>query len=131
MTAGADPRLREGIALYNHHRFFECHEVLERLWLDTTGPAKDFYKGLIQAAVAFHHWSKGNPAGAKTLARSAAGYLKRYPPDYLGVDVGRFVAQFAELFQWLRRHRHAYDAHLVPTIQWAASASRPAPRKRR
>jgi len=125
-----DPRLVEGIALYNHHRFFECHEVLEQLWLKTTdvSPAcpdergagrKDFYKGLIQAAVAFYHWSKGNRPGALTLARSASRYLKRYTPVFCGIDVEGFLAQFSELFQWLRRHRQRYDSHLVPKLHWA------------
>lgn len=113
-----DPRLSEGVALYNHHRFFECHETLERLWLETHGASKDFYKGLIQAAVAFHHWSKGNDAGAQTLARSSARYLKRYAPVYLGLDVQKFLTSFSELFQWLRRHRQRYDSHLVPVMQW-------------
>ena len=117
--ARIDPRLVEGVARYNHHQFFECHEVLEQLWLQTTGATRDFYKGLIQAAVAFHHWSRDNRAGALTLARSASRYLKRYQPTCCGIDVEGFVAQFSELFQWLRRHRLRYDPHLVPAIRWA------------
>jgi len=114
-----DPRLIEGIALFNHHQFFECHEVLEQRWLKTTDASKDFYKGLIQAAVAFYHWSKGNRPGALTLARSASRYLKRYTPMFCGIDVEGFLAQLLELFQWLRRHRQRYDPHLVPKIHWA------------
>lgn len=114
-----DPRLAEGIALYNHHQFFACHEVLERVWLKTSGRDRDFYKGLIQAAVAFYHWSRGNPNGALTLYRSASRYLQHYRPEYLGVDVERFLRQFSELFGWLRRHRLRYDVHLVPTLHWA------------
>ncbi len=41
-----DPRLIEGIALFNHRQFFACHEVLERLWLATDGRPRDFYRGL-------------------------------------------------------------------------------------
>ena len=118
-----DPQLVEGIALYNHRRFFECHEVLEQRWLQTTDASKDFYKGLIQAAVAFYHWSRGNLPGALTLARSAARYLKRYRPACAGVDVEGFLTQFTELFQWLRRHRQRYDPRLVPAIRFVASRS--------
>ena len=118
-----DPHLVEGIALYNHHRFFECHEVLEQRWLRTTGVSKDFYKGLIQAAVACFHWSRGNLPGALTLARSASRYLKRYRPVCCGVDVEGFVTQFSELFQWLRRHRQRYDPRLVPVIRWVTPRS--------
>jgi len=115
-----DPRLVEGVALYNHRQFFECHEVLEQAWKEIDGPAKDFYKGLIQAAVAFYHWSQGNLAGALTLARSATKYLKKYPPDYGGLDLGPFVEEFSGIFTWLRRHRQRYDARVVPTLRWNA-----------
>jgi len=115
-----DPRLIEGIQLFNHARFFEAHEVLEGLWRETTGSSKDFYKGLIQAAVAFHHWSRGNQAGAQTLVRSATRYLKRYPPVYRGVEAGAFLVQFTDLFRWVKRLRQRYDARLVPRIRLRA-----------
>ena len=113
-----DPRLAEGIALFNHHRFFECHDVLEQVWLQTEGRPRDFYKGLIQAAVAFYHWSRRNPGGAMSLYRSSSRHLKKYRPEYLGVDVEALLRRYTELFQWLRRHHLPYDARLVPTIRW-------------
>ena len=108
----------EGIALFNHREFFRCHEVLEQLWLQTSGRPRDFYKGLIQAAVAFYHWSRNNPAGAMSLYRSSSRYLRRFRPAYLGVDVEGFLQSYTELFGWLRRHARRYDARLVPTIRW-------------
>ena len=113
-----DPRLIEGVALYNHHRFFECHDVLEQLWLRTRGRERDFYKGLIQAAVAFHHWSKKNPAGAMSLYKSSSRHLTPYQPEFLGVDVEGFLERYTALFGWLRRHRLRYDARLVPPLQF-------------
>ena len=110
----------EGVALYNHHRFFECHEALERLWLKTEGRPRDFYKGLIQAAVAFYHWSRGNPGGAMSLYRSSSRYLRNYRPAFMGVDVDGFLRPYTELFGWLRRHRLRYDARLVPPIRWTS-----------
>ena len=116
-----DPRLAEGVLLFNAHQFFKCHEVLEELWLETPlrERCRDFYKGVIQAAVAFYHWSRSNPRGAMSLYRSSSRYLKKYRPEYLGVDVEEFVTQFSNLFQWMRRHRLRYDARLVPPIRWA------------
>ena len=106
------------MALFNHHEFFRCHEVLEQLWLQTSGHLRDFYKGLIQAAVAFYHWSRGNPAGAMSLYRSSSRYLRRYRPECLGLDVDEFLRRYTELFGWLRRHRMRYDAHVVPSLRW-------------
>ena len=115
-----DPRLIDGIALFNHRRFFECHEILERVWLETAGTPRDFYKGVIQAAVAFHHWSKGNVGGAMSLYRSSSRYLRRFRPACCGIDVESFLQRYTELFGWLRRHpRQRYDARLVPHIHWA------------
>ena len=120
VTPVTDPQLQEGIELFNHHQFFECHEVLEQRWREITGPAKDFYKGLIQAAVAFHHWSRGNLPGALTLARSSAKYLKRYEPLCAGVEVSGFRTSLTELFRWLGRHSQRYDSRLVPVIRLRA-----------
>ena len=106
------------MALYQAGKFFECHEVLEQLWKNTSARPKNFYKGLIQAAVACYHWSKGNLAGALTLARSASKYLKGYTPVYCGLDVEDFVRQFSELFTWLRRHPQRFDPRLVPPLRW-------------
>ena len=54
-----------------------------------------------------------------SLYRSSSRYLKRYRPEYLGVDVEEFLQGYAELFGWMRRHRLPYDARLVPAIRWA------------
>ena len=117
-----DPRLVRGVDLYNSHQFFECHEVLEQLWLATHDTSKNFYKGLIQIAVAFYHWSRGNRAGALTLAKSACRYLDRFRPTYLGLEVESFRAQCLDVFQWLRRRSHPFDRHLVPPLRWTPRA---------
>ena len=84
----------------------------------TEGRSRDFYKGLIQAAVAYYHWSRGNLGGAMSLYQSSSRYLRRYCPDFLGVDVAKFLQQYRELFTWLRRHPTTYDERLVPTIRF-------------
>jgi predicted metal-dependent hydrolase len=68
-------------------RFFEAHEILEAYWVDYRGVDRDFYKGLIQAAVAFHHARSGNLAGASAVARRARGHLAPYAPRHGAVDV--------------------------------------------
>ena len=104
--------------MFNHHQFFACHDALEQVWLKTSGPQRDFYKGLIQTAVAFYHWSRGNLGGAMSLYRSSRRYLVRYRPSCLGVDVEAFLRRYTELFGWLRRHPTRYDARLVPPITY-------------
>jgi len=68
-------------------RFFEAHEILEAFWVDYRGTDRDFYKGLIQAAVALHHASRGNAAGALRIAERASAFLAPFAPRHAGVDV--------------------------------------------
>lgn len=72
-------------------RFFEAHEIVEAFWVDYDGADRNFFKGLIQAAVALHHASRGNGVGAASVARRAQAYLKPYAPRHAGVDVGALI----------------------------------------
>src|SRR5256885_11514096 len=59
---------------WNELRYYEAHDVLEKLWLNTESPDADFFKGLIQAAGAFVHLQKRfeHPSHAK--------HSRRFPP---------------------------------------------------
>ncbi|WP_410769656.1 DUF309 domain-containing protein [Fontibacillus sp. BL9] len=73
---------------FNRDRdYFECHEVLEELWLKQ-GRAP-LYKGLLQVAVGLYHFRNGNITGGRKMLRSAAEKLAPYPPDSLGIDLER------------------------------------------
>lgn len=89
------PLFLRGIGQFNECQFFECHETWEELWLDERGPARLYYKGLIQAAVALFHLANGNSHGAQKLLAGAIGYLSPYGPVYLGLDVDRFLAELS------------------------------------
>lgn len=94
-----DKRIDEFVELFNSKRFFEAHEVLEDLWIETESDVKDYYKGLIQCAVAFVHLERGNYRGAKKLFRTACGYLNRYPSPLEGIDVEKLLKDFHEFFE--------------------------------
>jgi len=40
-----------GIEEFNNRYFFECHDTLEDLWMDTVGRDRLFLQGLIQVSV--------------------------------------------------------------------------------
>ena len=75
-----DPLYLQGIAYFNACEFFEAHEVWEDLWKSYSGELRLFYKGLIQAAVALHHFGNGNIRGARKVYGSSRGYLAQYGP---------------------------------------------------
>jgi predicted metal-dependent hydrolase len=91
--------LEEFISLFNGKEFYEAHEVLEQLWLETDGEDKNFYKGLIQCAVALAHLQRGNRKGADKVCGTACVYLDRYPAEHLGIKNEALVQQMREFFQ--------------------------------
>lgn len=49
------PCYRGYFRCWNEQRYYEAHDVLEHLWLETVSEDADYFKGLIQAAGAFVH----------------------------------------------------------------------------
>src|SRR5437016_6398510 len=71
------PGIEEGIRLFNAQRFFDAHEALEAVWLKATGDEKVFLHGLIQIAAAFHHHTRRNQAGFRSLLEKGLAKLAR------------------------------------------------------
>ena len=91
MPPSHDPRYLKYFEYFRDGDYFEAHEILEELWLEDHSDSRDFYKGLIQAAVALHHIETGNRGGAKKVHRTSVGYLLPYKPNHLGLDVTKFI----------------------------------------
>ena len=96
-----DSRFKKGLELFNVQEFFECHEVIEELWLETPSndPYRDLYKGVIQAAAAIHQWRRGIHTGADGLFKTSVVYLKKYLPGALGLDVEKMVSGLQIFFK--------------------------------
>ena len=101
-----DPRFIQGLELFKKNQFFECHEVIEDLWLETpeSDAHRDLYKGVIQAAAAIYQFERGILSGARGLYKSAVAYLEKYRPSALGLDVDELIRELqtrlAELDDW-------------------------------
>lgn len=87
----------EGVACFNRREFYRCHELLEEVWRPSVGDDREFYQGLIQAAVCLHHWINGNYTGARTLAKAAPARLEKLPPIMHGIALEEFRDTFAVL----------------------------------
>ena len=83
------------LAAFDAGAYFEAHEILEAFWVRYTGEDRDFYRGLIQAAVALHHLAAGNRVGASGVAVRARINLARFAPGYREVDVEAVLAKLA------------------------------------
>ena|ERR1700694_3808073 len=91
-----------GIDLFNRAHFFDAHEVLEDVWREAPlhSPSRRHLQGMVQLAVAFHHQSKGNHVGARSVLERAMGNLNGADNSFPELDLDRLRA---ELEIW-RKH---------------------------
>ena len=96
-----DPRFKKGLELFDQKEYFECHEVIEELWLETPAdhPHRDLYKGVIQAAAAIYQLERGILSGAKGLFKTSVGYLEKYRPQALGLEIDEFIQRLKDHFK--------------------------------
>jgi uncharacterized protein len=134
MACECDPRFVEGVRLFNQRDFFACHDQLEEVWGETLGEDREFFQGLIHAAVALHHFEEGNLGGARKMYASTRRYLQPYVPTHCGIDLDDFLQQFEACFAELCAKHDGYphgvtlDLERIPTITLnTASASTEVP----
>ena len=116
-----DPRYLAGILFFNQRDFFEAHEVWEDVWTESSGPERRFYQGLIQAAVALHHFRNGNVRGATKLYRTGRAYMEPLDERFYGLDKEAFWQQMERCFQELHAESQPDrslrpDEKLIPTV---------------
>jgi predicted metal-dependent hydrolase len=116
-----DPRYLAGILFFNQRDFFEAHEVWEDVWTESSGPERRFYQGLIQAAVALHHFRNGNVRGALKLYRTGRAYMEPLEQPFFGLDKASLWNQMERCFRELLAatdpdRRVKLDETQIPTI---------------
>jgi uncharacterized protein len=93
----------QGIAEFNRHEYYACHDTLEALWMDSIDPDKKFYQGVLQIAVACHHLQNHNLKGAAILLGEGMGRLRYYQPVYAGIDVSQLIQSSHHLLQHVQQ----------------------------
>jgi hypothetical protein len=97
------PCYRGFFRCWNEQRYYEAHDVLEHLWLETNSDDSRYFKGLIQAAGGFVHLQKNfehpaHPKHSRRLApavrlfRLAEENLAPFAPVRHALDVVQFLA---------------------------------------
>lgn len=97
-TPELPPQYLCGLALFNTGKFYECHEVLEELWLQAIGDERQLLHALIQAAAALHHFQRGNLKGAVSVQQRALTKLSQLPPDVMQLDTQAFALDLQRFF---------------------------------
>jgi len=120
--------LTRAVGQFNDVQYWDCHETLEELWLETPYPLRFFYHGVIKAAVGFHHLSRHNRNGARTKLSDAVRLLSLFHPEFLGLrtdmlsdDVSTWLVRLesADRLDWVQ-----LDALERPLIWVAAGLGR-------
>lgn len=97
-----DPRYLAFFDCFNRQLFYDAHDALEPLWLDTRhGADGNFFKGLIQLAGAFVHWQNERFGPARALLRTGRAYLAGYPKLHHRLDVTAVLCLVDEWLRWL------------------------------
>ena len=98
--------------------FYTMNE--EDLWIGEGGEARDFFQGVLQIAVALHHWRNGNYGGAVTLLTGGGKLLNRVNDVCMWVDVARLIAdanRMREALEELGKEKMTeLDNSLVPRL---------------
>ena len=119
-----DERFEKGLELFNEGEYFECHEVIEELWLETDSKDeyRDLYKGVIQAAAAIYQFERGILSGAIGLFETSIKYLEIYKPKALGLNVARLVRDLKVCFKplkgWDRKKTVALNKKSIPKLDF-------------
>ena len=121
-------RLLQGIREFNNRNWYDCHETVEDLWIGSEGELRNFYQGIIQIAIALHHWRNGNFGGALSLLQGGASYLSRVPARCQWVDVAALIADAAMTREALeelgKEHMGNLKQELLPRIKIVSAACR-------
>jgi predicted metal-dependent hydrolase len=104
----------KGIQCFNVGQYFECHELLESLWLETGGVQEIFYQALIQAAVAIYHLEGNNLWGALSLYEAALDKFSKIPNTYMGLSVRGFERNLKKFFQPYLSLKKGDPIHIEP-----------------
>lgn len=120
-TTSNSTGLAHGIDLFNRAHFFDAHEVLEDVWRPSTRGCsrRRHLQGLVQLAVAFHHQSRDNFVGSRSVLDRACRNLVGAEESFPEID---FIRLRADLTAW-QRHlagRHLADRRSRPALPYIA-----------
>lgn len=119
--------MKAAVRLFNEGQFLASHELFEELWEASHGPSSDCFKGLIQAAIALHHFQDGKLDGARKLYAGHRRYLAAYLPNHRGLDLAGFLDEMQSTFRPLMRA--APDAPVAfergPTLHFVPEEAQP------
>ena len=88
---------------FNRGEYWHQHETLEAIWrAEPDESIRNFYKGILQVGVGFHHLTRRNYNGVVKVLARGINYLKPYAPRCMGVDVQRLIDESTMVLEQVR-----------------------------
>lgn len=103
MTDDQPEAFWQAVEQFNQSEFYACHDTLEAIWIEAPTFERNFYQGILQVAVAIYHLGNRNWRGAVILLGEGLNRLRKYQPDYGGVEVDRFIDDSVNLLTTLQQ----------------------------
>lgn len=83
---------REAIAKFNAGEYYEQHDLLEALWMETESPVRQLYQAILQVGISYYQIEQGNRRGAIKMLSRALRWIDYLPESCQGVDVAQLRA---------------------------------------
>ncbi len=99
----ATPELIHAFEQFNRGEYWRQHETLEAVWRAERDEAiRNFYKGILQVGVGFHHITRRNYSGAVKVLARGIDYLRPYAPRCMSVDIRRLIDEATRVLEQVR-----------------------------
>ncbi len=93
------PQMLRAFEQFNRGEYWHQHETLELIWrAEPDASIRNFYKGVLQVGVGFHHLRNRNYRGVMKVLGRGINYLKPYAPECYGVDVARLIEESSQVY---------------------------------
>jgi predicted metal-dependent hydrolase len=116
-TPWDDPRLDEGLALFNEGQHWHAHESWEPLWMGLEEDDKVFVQGLIMAAAMLHQHGRRVPLGVRNHWLNVQARLEPHRPATWGIDVEGLLMQLRRYADDAERREWALDPKAVRIVR--------------
>jgi predicted metal-dependent hydrolase len=108
-----DPRLDEGLQLFNDGHHWHAHESWEPLWMGLEEDEKVFVQGLIMSAAMLHQHGRKVANGVRNHWANVQLRLEPHRPAKWGIDVDGLLAQLRRYADDAEAGRWALDGKAV------------------
>ncbi len=108
-------RFYDALSLLDRGEYFECHEVLEELWLEETTSLRLLYQGILQVAVGCYHLTvRHNRRSGVNKLREGLAKLQTFPALVGALDLEDLRQQVQALLDRVQAMRDEEIASLLP-----------------